>query len=338
MKYFILRGYLPQYAKGAPFIGGRTPASRTERQALQTSRDNVLPPEGEYPILRIPRVGRASVFVSDVFDTLLLVAAPSQEKAYSIATPLRGYLTVFLGAHPPDGLFEGLIELEGKPDPTHTRSQIAATYRQLYDIPSDTSLLSVEIGSGTGLLWEQLEQASVFVRTVHPSPQLSLALLHLERSHLLFAGFMSPSYYHFHYRHERVEETPYARRKKYLEERTRFDLAFLSAFRSIEALLGAPVLKRHTIPKLLQIHDATFGTSLSTATWHSYHEVFTTRRKKWGIAQLLCYYLDVRNAVAAHGNSPSPYRLAEDQVFEIQRIAEHLLYETAFPDTSEEDA
>ena len=338
MRYFVLRGLLPQTAKGAPFFGGDHRRDRDERLRSYATLGHPLPIEGERPIVRVKGIGRISVFVFNLTQSLLLLAASSQERAYALANPFRGYLTVYHGVSAPEGLWEYVIELNRKPLPEWTIGQIAQAYRQLGQSLPDTDLLEFELASGAGVFWEQIEAAARFAQATCAAPRLSTSLLHLERSHMLFSGYMTSSYYHFHYRIERREESPYLRRKRYLEERTRFDLAFLSAFRSIESVLGTPHLKKHTIARALQALDSHSGTSLASGRWRSYHEFFSTRRRSWSYEAILQYYLDIRNAVAAHGNLAPPFRLAEDQVLEIQRLAEDILYQVAFPQCEREDA
>jgi len=42
--------------------------------------------------------------------------------------------------------------------------------------------------------------------------------------------------------------------------------------------------------------------------------------------------LDTRNAVAAHANPSPPFPLSEDQVFELQKLAGSMVYDSIMPD------
>ena len=145
---------------------------------------------------------------------------------------------------------------------------------------------------------------------------------------------MTDSYYWAHYQHERREQTPYQRRKNYLEMSTVYDLAFLSAFRSVEALLGcgARSLEKREIPAKLHALDDRYGTPFCTATWDSLHHFFTTQRRHWSYQELIETFLDTRNAVAAHANASAPFPLTEDQVFELQELAGSMIYESIMPE------
>jgi hypothetical protein len=212
---------------------------------------------------------------------------------------------------------------------TDTTRDIACLYRQLGSYRSDPDLLSNAMRSGNGLFHSQLQSACKFVAKVLAVPQLVASLTHLERSYCLFAGHMTGSYYHYHYRHDRSLESAYLRERKYLEQRTLYDLAFLSAFRALEALVGTTQIKENEIRQRLRVLDNNFGTSFCSKPWRSYHEVFSSGRKKWRFDELITRYLRLRNAVAAHANPNPPFTLREDQVLEIQLLVRSMLYDAA---------
>lgn len=252
MKYFIIRGLIPEAYEGAPHLGGEVSKTRRERIKRWRATGSQLPREGEHVFLRQSGIGTLSVLVHDVCDTLLMISAPSQRKAYELALPFRSYLTVYLGfdlADSSDDFF--LLELTTKPKFTATTHDIARLYRRLGPYPSNPDFLSSDMLSGTGLFHSQIRSACKFVAKILATPQLVASLTHLEQSHGLFAGHMTSSYYHHHYRHDRGAESAYLREKKYLEQRTLYDLAFLSAFRALEALLGTAQIKKDEIgPRL----------------------------------------------------------------------------------------
>jgi hypothetical protein len=324
-----MQGLIPEAYEGAPHIGGNVPATRQERIKRWKATECRLPREEEYVFLRQPGVGTLSVLVHDVYDTLLMVSARSQRKAYALALPFRSYLTVYLGFDLGDSPYEFLLELTARPSLTATTLQIACLYRRLGSDPINPDFLSNAMASGSGVYHPQIRSACKFVERILIAPQLAASLTHLERSHFLFAGHMTSSYYQREYRHHRRLESAYLREKKYLEERTLYDLAFLSAFRALEALLGTAQIKKHEVGQRLRALDDKFGTSFCSTRWKSYHEVFSSGRKRWCFDELITRYLDVRNAVAAHANPRPPFPLREDQVLEIQRLVASMLYDAA---------
>lgn len=329
VKYFIIQGLIPEPYEGSPHLGGNGPTTRQDRIRRWRATGSKLPREGEYVFLRQPPTGKLSVLVHDVCAALLMVSAPSQRKAYALALPFRSYLTVYLGFDFANSSDEFLLELIAKPKFTATTRDIACLYRQRGSYPSNPDLVLNAMRSGAGLFHSQIRSACNFVSKVLAASNLVTSLMHLEQSHSLFAGHMTSSYYQYEYRHERRLESAYMREKKYLEERTRYDLAFLSAFRGLEALLGTVQIQKHEVAKRLRGLDDKFGTSFSSTRWKSHHEVFSSRRRRWRFDELITHYLAVRNGVAAHANPKPPFTLREDQVLEIQRLVSSMIYDAA---------
>jgi hypothetical protein len=92
---------------------------------------------------------------------------------------------------------------------------------------------------------------------------------------------------------------------------------------------GTKSLSKSEIGRQLRAVDDKFGTSFCSTRWKSYHEVFSSGRKRWRFDELIAHYLDVRNAVAAHANPSPPFQLREDQVFELQLLVKSMLYDAA---------
>ena len=334
LKYFILQGYIPEVVIGVRrsvitnLTEGR--AARLREWASDYGPTQPLI-EGERRLVGVQGLGRISLFVHDVWTAHLLMAARSQEKAYRLALPFRAFATIYLGYPREEGLTEYLIELTQKPSEIDSTRFITENYLQpgLYSRDYEQAL-----GTGYGLPTHHMRAGAVFVKQIVQSEKHELALKYLERSHYLLSGYMSGSYYYAHYRHERREQTPYQRRKNYLEMSPVYDLAFLSAFRSVEALLGcgARSLEKREIGAKLQALDDGYGTSFSTEQWHSLHHFFTTQRRHWSYEELIAAFLDTRNAVAAHANPSPPFPLSEDQVFELQNLAGSMVYDSIMPD------
>lgn len=325
MKYFILRGYRPQPVRNNSSIGVLTIKNRSDRIAMWRKFYNELPIEGERCLLRIPGVGRLSAFVYDVYNSLILIAAQDQEAAYSIASPFRAYCVIYLGYYPIDEELEYLFELSDKPNPKATSSDVASLYHNVWVNPISEWDIELALETGYVMFDEQIEYACLFVKSIHSQGRFSQSLMHLVRSQQIFAGYMSGSYYHFHYSRDRAVESEYAKRKKYLEEKTRYDLALLSAFRAIEAILDAPSLKKPQVEKKLAELDQLCSTSFSIEKYRSFFEIFSGGPEERSYSDIISYYLDIRNSVAAHANPKPPFSLSEDQVLEIQNLALVLL-------------
>jgi hypothetical protein len=252
VKYFILCGLLPEVGPAGHRIsfGGHIPSGRSDWPAT-----GPLPQEGERLVVRCSSLGRMSVFVHDVFSAHFLVVARSQENAYRIAAPFRAFATVYLGWAMEEAEIEYLVELSRKPDPEDSTESMALSHVGSGGYEPDDALVAQHLETGWVLATEQIAAASSFLDSVLQSDRHVLALRYLERSHYLLSGFMSSSYYHFHYSRDRVSQTPYWRRKMYLERSSVYDLSFLSAFRALEALLGCGARSlegRQILPGLLR--------------------------------------------------------------------------------------
>jgi hypothetical protein len=185
VKYFVMQGLIPEAYEGAPHLG-KVPTTRRERIRRWRAMTNKFPREGAHVFLRHPGTGRLSVLVHDVCDTLLMVSAGSQRKAYDLALSFRSYLTVYLGFDPADATDEFLLELTARPKSTVTTRDITRLYRQLRFHPSNPDSLSSVMRSGTVVFHPQIRSACKFVSKVLPAPQLVASLMHLERSYGIF--------------------------------------------------------------------------------------------------------------------------------------------------------
>jgi len=146
------------------------------------------------------------------------------------------------------------------------------------------------------------------------------ALVHLGQSRFLVNGYMVGSYYHSHYKHERLAKSDSEMERDYFENRERYELGFLSAFKGIESLLGVTQLTKSIIPTKLAER---FGcTDQSSQKYTRMHECFLGYQPQSDVVEMTVRFLNVRNAAAAHGNPTPPIELraVRDSVFEIQHM------------------
>lgn len=334
MRYFILNAIVPYPQSSPPYTSRWTPSTTRERLKLYRSVGIEPPSPGERIILRKKGIGSLSVFVFDVDASLILIKATSQKKAYLIADPIKAYFSAFAGKYSPNGhTFDSLVEINSMPTASMTIAQILDMCQRLSHYRIDTEGVARELFSGVYVTTDEIKAACDLTSRALDDPGLVHALQHLAQSHYLLSGFMVGSYYYHHYRHDRRAERPYFRQKKYLENRTMYDLAFLSAFRSIEATLGKCNISKRDIPTLLKALDAKHATTFSSSRWRSFHEVFSGGKKTVPYHEIIEKHLRLRNAVAAHGNTQPPFDLTEDNVFEIQNLAASMITQVVRPDS-----
>ena len=340
MRYFVANGYSPSphapqmAAHGYSKVTFLPSSNSTRRQmARQYKEAGVpLPPLGEKVFVRVPRHGRLAVFLHGAYEAFVLVAASSQRRAYLLANTFRAVTSCFQGITPVNEYKAYLLELASAPTPDMSRRDLARSIaqREDYDTYPDHTL-ELLIGSGTVLDHVQIARSCDVVPQAITQPVILDALLHLEYSRTLVWGFMVGSFYESHYSRDRRELSRYQLERKYLENRFRYDSAFVSAFRGIECVLGKPHFKKTHIRGLLSKADRRYGTAFSSQPHRSWHEVFSTKKKWWSYADLIAYYLKLRNAVSAHGNPSPPHTVMEDQVFETQYLLQAMIADILIP-------
>jgi len=297
-----------------------------------------LPELGEKTFLRHPQIGRISVFVHGAYDAFIMVAASSQRKAYLLANSLRAVMACAYGNVPLEQPSGYLIEMPTLPTPDMTVEDLADLINR---IPSgqqvDNIMLRAELRSGSGVDHIHLDEACRILSRAFAHTRVLEALMHLDYSRHLVWGFMVGSFYESHYSLDRRNLTRYQLERIYLENRFRYDSAFVSSFRGIECLLGKPHFRKPEIRDLLAGVDRSFGTSFATSRHRSWHEVFSSGRRWWKYDEIIQYYLDLRNAVSAHGNPSPPHIVMEDQVFEVQYLLQGMIMEILHPNDGVEE-
>lgn len=338
MRYFIANGYRPSphppQSRGDSYttvsFGGTGESSRKQMIRRYREAGVPLPPLGEKVFLRVPQRGRLSVFVFGPYEAVVLIAAKSQRNAYLIGNAFRAVVTCFQGLSPVNNYDYYLLELVAEPTPNMSRRDLAVAIAERENAERGPDI-SLEM-SGTVLDHVQIASACEIARQAIRKPVILNALLHLEYSRQLVWGFMVGSYYECHYARDRVRLSHYELERRYLEDRFRYDSAFVSAFRGIECVLGKPHFRQPEIQGLLVEADQKYGTLFASGRHRSWHEVFSTKRKWWTYDDLLAYYLKLRNAVSAHGNPSPPHIVMEDQVFEIQHLLQSMIVDILVPD------
>jgi len=333
LRYFLVNGYIPLAHEPRVGFGPSRGETRSDRVGRYKRSGIELPKLGETIFLRKAKVGRISLFVHGAYDAFILIVSTGQKNAYLLGNGLRAALTCFDGHSPQENPSGYLLELNKFPSMDMTHNDLAVMISAEFSQGEfDIAVLESQLRTGTGLDHIQLKQGCSIVDKALNYPRLRNALMHLEYSRTLVWGYMVGSYYESHDSYDRRKLSRYQMEKRYLENRPRYDSAFVSAFRGLECLLGVPHFRQIDISTLLVKTDRTFGTSFSRDRYRSWHEVFSSRQKWWKRGDLIAYYLKLRNAVAAHGNLLPPHIVMEDQVFEIQYLVQDMLGHIFWPE------
>lgn len=325
MKYFLLKGIKPSISRSG--IYARTGSIRKKDYEVERVKYDYLPP-GETAIYHDKTYGSISIFVYELVQTFFLVKAASQRKAYALANSFRSILGIYYGRSWDYHGEESLVELLCAPRSDMSIQGLLEITRVVSPYFIDKDMQKYRMTEGVFVFHSEIEHAGSILRHVIREPRFVHALQHLSQSHSIISGEMTGSYYFSHYRHKRKSESKYYREKMYLEFRTQYDLAFLSAFRALEAVLGRFSFDKHEINKLLGKLDACYKTNFRESVWQSYHEIFAGAKRKRPYQEVIENFLRIRNSVAAHGNTHPPFILTEDHVFEIQRLVSSMLSDT----------
>ena len=157
------------------------------------------------------------------------------------------------------------------------------------------------------------------------TPTLRNGLLHFSHSRTLYSYPMDASYYDLHYVVERTEQTAYVQEKRSLQSRLSLELAFVAAFKAVEAVFGSPGFRAADIRRHLTKLDVKEFRPDDNYVRH--HERFTGLPVDCTVATALHRFLELRNAVAAHANANAPPHLliSEDSLLELQLFVQILL-------------
>ncbi len=321
--YLVSERIVPPFTAG----GGSIPlqqefaTSAKRREFIESHCKN--PPQN-YRIAKLDEKASIYVVFIDVNYGKFLIKAPNQEHAYSVFRTLEGFFSLFTG-DPPDlyKTLPKLIELCHVPNTNWTPSRL---YQEVKDdfIRMDDGEMA-ELSSGRYVDQREMSFLGPYVEAIYADAPLAEALNHLGLSRNLFYGNMTGSYYSSHYRHDRVNLSRHEMRKRFLEFRERYELAFLAAFKAIERFLNVNQIQRKNIQNLLRERNIPHS-----KVYKRFHEIFSGHKELIGFEELISHFLDLRNTVAAHANRKPPDHLllSEDTLYEIQMFVVELCSES----------
>jgi hypothetical protein len=323
-RYYLLTGYLIKASHKGNNISLPSMPRKSAEKIYRKQGIPVPPKPKNYSLLKISSNLEIKVVYTDLNYGHLLIRASSRREAYSIAFAIIGYFGNFVG-WPSEYVRLGyfLPEFNRMPNPSWTRSDLL---RALREVDYRANELSIpELTTGTHVDEQVLQYMASFVKCIYRDPDLLEALNHLTESRYHFFGFMTGSYYHFHYSRERPSMPKWEQEKRYLENRYRYETAFITCFKGIERFFRVNDFKKGEIPSLfknINYQDVSLDTE-----YVRYHEIFSGKPKKISYGELLKRFLIIRNVAAAHGNRtpPKDFMVTEDNIFEIQLFLQELI-------------
>jgi len=319
-RHYLLAGYIiPILVRAGDTVG--TLGTRVDREYC---RSIGITSHRNYTVARFD----ARTYVRAVFFKwargVFMINAPSRRIAYRVADAIQGYFSLLYG-YEPDHLRQTfyLLEMDHVPQPDWTEERLI---RELQRCDPAFSVLEIHgLEEGFVLSHDHLEQFASVMRALVVDERLREGLVHFQQSRFLFYGYMVGSYYHFHYARDRAEAPRWLMEKRYFEERARYELAFVAAFKALECLFGTTQIRKNRLGRLFA--ELPYNSITPTTIYRRQHEIFAGLPASISYRDLVVHFLNFRNAVAAHANrSPPPdFILSEDNLFEIQRFVSLLI-------------
>jgi hypothetical protein len=179
--------------------------------------------------------------------------------------------------------------------------------------------------SGTQLDASHLKVLPAAMDVAMRDQRIREALVHFGQSRSLFDGYMVGSYYHSHYAPERRAMRKIEVERSYFEDRARFELAIVAAFKAVEAMFGGVQIRENKLDK--EFNSIPYARITPRARYRRYHEIFRGERRTASYRDMILHFLHIRNATAAHSNRTPPPALmvTEDTVYEIQWFVSELI-------------
>lgn len=319
--YYLVTDYLiPVYIEHEGSLG-ITNCKPDERRQYFAEQGLKLPKN--YIIARLAPKTSVRVVFFEIDHGLFLIEAPNQPTAYRVLRALDGFFYLYNGEAPSlDRSIPKLNELKRMPNSNWTRDKLIEELRERNTEISPTNVY--EFHSGWVVPQYDIRLLGPGLEAIYPNVYLVEALSHLGYSRYLFYGYMVGSYYHCHYKHDRSELSHHQMQKKYFENRERYELSFVSAFKGIERILKVGQIRKHEINDRLV--DLGIPDIRPETTYRRWHETFSGLKKDISYSDIIEHFLDIRNVVAAHAN-PSPpdhFLISEDSLIEVQLFLSEL--------------
>jgi hypothetical protein len=294
-----------------------------ERREYYLDRGMSLP--ANYRIANLDGKTSIHVVFFDVDHGHFLIKTSRQANAYAALRALDAFFFLASGNAPDlDRMVPRLLELDHVPTTTWKCEDVQREVSSRNDLPDATIRSWLYSGGRRCIPQDEMRLLGPYVEAIYKNRSLAEALNHLGHSRFLFNGYMVGSYYQCHYRHDRSHASAHDMRNAYFENRERYELAFVSAFKGLERFLSLNQIKKNNVERA--VIDLRSQHIQPTTTYQRRHEVFSGHPKKIPYLDLIMHFLDIRNTVAAHAN-PSPpkkFWISEDNLMEIQLFLKEL--------------
>jgi hypothetical protein len=235
----------------------------------------------------------------------LVVRAGSLEVAHDLAHAVWGALFLIrLHTQEPAPL---LLEITEEPVSSWDFERVVSALK----VPRSLAPhFSSDLETGSGLSDLDLKLLPYGVHAISSNPRLAAALRQLNLSRVLVPDFLEVDDFQSMSGDDLQAD--------YLSHRAHYELAFVAAFKGVEAILGGSQLKKNSIASKFDRYRP--GGRLSSSTYQKRIEIAGATAGEQDVVSVVSRFLDIRNAAAAHSNAtpPETLRVTLDVVLELQ--------------------
>jgi len=224
MRYYLLMNYIvPIYVDSGIGSMGMTSSingSFSEKQKFYKKDKLHTYPKTE----RLCMVSDDLILYKAFFDIdrgYFVIRAKERKLAYDIATIIRYIINIRNGYQPDDRSGNYFLqELKRLPQPNWDEKKMLAELAE-YN-PYAREVMMFDLKDGVYIEYDIFKMIPEVISMVHNDQSLINSMYHLLESRLIFAGFMTGSFYSSHYKYDRLDTPDWEMEKRYFEYRYRY--------------------------------------------------------------------------------------------------------------------
>lgn len=277
--------------------------------------------------LLIEKINSWKLYISPITSDScrFIIECSNRKKAYELYHLIRGYYLVKgdIWVHGPANKGIGLYEYTKHPRLTWKKSDwINKLNRNVHQINIDDWMYFNGELNGTDPVGVTAGFEN-FIELAIDDESITNSLNCLYESILLFDGYIESTYPEPYYRSLVPVFSVDIIERAYYENRVRYELAFLAAYKGIEHILGVNDFKKNDIKKILDNSNIIQSNSDYNRRYENI--VGYKINDSWSI--VLSHFVDIRNTVAAHGNKKPPNDKIINfySIYEIQNMLTELI-------------
>jgi len=272
--------------------------------------------------LFLEKINKWKLFITptDKDSCRFIVKCENRETAYRIYQLIRGYYIINedIYVHGPSNKAISIYEYTKHPRLTWTKSDwVNFLNRNVHIIDiDDWRYFNGEL-SVTDVVPVD-NDIKIYIDNTIEDESIINSLNCLNESIILFDGYIENAYPAPKYRKVIPVFSADIIERAYYENRAKYELAFIAAFKGIEHILGVNDLKKNEITNVLEKSQITTANNIYSRKYEN--SIGFEVNENWN--KVLSHFIDIRNTVAAHGNKKPPIEKIINfySIYEIQKM------------------